>query len=147
MHDCVDKNAALIALSERGRFWQLAFNDLSPAEQVFRAIWELEADVNNGGFHQYFSNSSGDTAFAVVEALKTIGARNMAAIASKACGVFPRAVPASDRAERTTQVDVLSAEQLKLLEELDGEFFNYPDNLTDLLYDFVQSSRADIVGI
>src|SRR5437762_10408868 len=88
MHENMDKNTLLIQLSERGRFWRVDFDDLSRAEQVFRVIWELEAEVNNGGFHQYFSNSSGDSAFAVVDALKGVGAHHAARIAADANGVI-----------------------------------------------------------
>ena len=48
----MNKNSQLIEISEKGRFWKLDFDELTPSEQVFRAIWDLEGDVNNGGFEQ-----------------------------------------------------------------------------------------------
>ena len=140
MHENMDKNTLLIQLSERGRFWRVDFDDLSRAEQVFRVIWELEADVNNGGFHQYFSNSSGDTAFAVVDALKAVGAHHAARIAasSRSCC----AAKAEDRSPGRS--DSLGPEQRALLESLDEEFYRYPDNLTELLYGYVKRNSTDI---
>ena len=144
MHENMDKNTLLIQLSERGRFWRVDFDDLSRAEQVFRVIWELEAEVNNGGFHQYFSNSSGDTAFAVVDALKAVGAHHAARIAADANGVFPRSAPPRDRTQRQHLLDSLGPEQRTLLESLDEEFYRYPDNLTELLYGYVKRNSTDI---
>lgn len=142
----MDKNRQLIQLSEAGRFWRLDFDDLSPAEQVFRAIWDLESDVNNGGFDQYFFNSSGDTAFAVVDALKAIGAQETARIVAEANGMFPGSSPPRDRDKRQVLLDALGPEQKAALERLDAEFFRYPDSLTELLHEYVKGNSAQVSG-
>src|SRR5215472_12379335 len=71
-----EMNRRLIKLSESptSRFWRLDYKDLSAPERVFLVIWELESEVNNGGFQQYFHNSSGALAPHAVDALKTLGA-------------------------------------------------------------------------
>lgn len=142
----MDRNEVLIRLSETGRFWQVDFEDLSRPEQVFRAIWELESEVNNGGFEQYYANSSGDTALAVVEALEAIGAREAARIVKAAHGVFPEGRPSPDATERQSALEELGPDSLARLEELDQEFFRYPDNLTALLYDYVREHAAQVAG-
>jgi Domain of unknown function (DUF4375) len=78
-----EMNRRLIKLSESstGRFWRIDYDKLSTPEQVFLLIWELESEVNNDGFHQYFHNSSGAL---VVSALKTVGAEAIADIAQRA---------------------------------------------------------------
>lgn len=43
---------------------------LSPAERVFLCVWNLEAEVNNGGFGQFFANSAGDNALETPEGLR-----------------------------------------------------------------------------
>lgn len=142
----MDKNGQLIQLSEQGRFWRLEFHDLSRPEQVFRAVWELEGDVNNGGFHQYFFNSSGDTAFAVVDALEAIGAEQAARIVARASGIFPGSAPPRDREERQALLASFGPEQEAALARLDEEFFGYPDNLTELLHAYVKMHAASIPG-
>jgi hypothetical protein len=142
----MDKNHWLIRLSEQGRFWRVDFDDLSPAEQVFRAVWDLEADVNNGGFDQYFFNGAGDTAFAVVPALESIGAERMARIAERANSVFPGSIPPRDRTQRQLLLETRPEDKHDLLRKLDEEFYRYPDDLTELLYDHVQRNGADMAG-
>ena len=142
----MDKNAALIRLSERGRFWSVPFEELAVAEQVFRAVWDLEADVNNGGFGQYYSNSSGDTAFAVVDALKKLGALDAAEIVAEANAVFPHALPPVERDRRQEILRALKPEQTAGLERLDERFFAYPDDLTELLFAYVSKNAAQIQG-
>jgi len=61
-----------------------------------RCFFDLvgESEVNNGGFSQYFLNSSGETAGFVVEALETIGAPNTADICRRAIAIaFPDELP------------------------------------------------------
>ena len=43
---------------------------LNPVERVIYLISEFEAEVNNGGFDQYFINSSGKYASETIECLK-----------------------------------------------------------------------------
>ena len=81
----MDMNRILIGLSEsdRTKFGKEDFSAQSIPQKVFSSIWALEAEVNNGGFSQYFFNSSGETAEFVAEALDTIGASNTAAMQAR----------------------------------------------------------------
>lgn len=142
----MDKNKWLIELSERGPFWKHEFDELSPAEQVFCAIWDLESEVNNGGFQQYYSNSSGDTAFAVCESLDAIGAHKAAQIVGKAHRIFADATPPRDRDERESVLESLGPKRIARLDRLDEEFMSYPDDLTELLYDYVQRNAGSVRG-
>jgi hypothetical protein len=143
----LDKNTWLIRLAENpiARFWQLDFEQLTRAEQVFRTIWELEGQVNNGGFEQYFYNS-GELAWFAPTALETIGATKMASIVQKACDVFPAGRVASDDAQRMADLAALDADQKGKFAALDEEFFVYPDDLTSLLFDYVAANRDQISG-
>jgi len=113
------------------------FATQSIPQQVFSAIWELEAEVNNGGFSQYFQNSSAETAPFVVAALETIGGSQAAGIAMLAINAaFPDGLPAAPE-QISSGAAHFSDDVLAQLEALDKQFLSYPDNLTDLLFDFV----------
>ena len=142
----IDKNSALINVSERLMSLGHPFAQLSPQEQVFVAIWELESDVNNGGFHQYFSNSTGDTARHAAPSLEAIGAAKMAAIVKEAVQVFGPLGPSAARDIRQEQLADLSPLALQTLERLTTEFFRYPDNLTELLFAYVELHKPAIRG-
>ena len=77
----VDKLFAINA-SQDLRLWKLDFSDLTWAERVFRTVWGLKGEVDNGGFDQFYFNSSGDTAFFAPEALDAIGAKEAAKVVS-----------------------------------------------------------------
>ena len=60
------------------------FDLLSERDKTLATIWALEAEVNNGGFDQFFFNSGGDLAFYAPTALRAIGAERMADLAQEA---------------------------------------------------------------
>lgn len=136
----MDKNAFLIELSESDRtdFGRVDFSDQSEDQQVFSAIWDLESQVNNGGFAQYFQTANGQAANVAPSALRTIGAVTCADIVSRALVmVAPDGLP-DDQSAREQLIEALDAPAREVLEILEQEFFAYPDNLTDLLFEYVR---------
>ena len=137
----MDKNAYLIELStsERTDFGVRDFADQPEPQRIFSAIWTLEGEVNNGGFHQYFLNSAGETANFGPHALRRIGAKSTAEIAERALRVVsPEPLP-EDQVVRQAILEALDDETIDELESLDAEFYSYPDDLTALLFEFVRA--------
>jgi hypothetical protein len=135
----MNKNSILIRLSEseKTKFGKEDFALQSLPQRVFSAIWAVESEVNNGGFSQYFVNSSAESASFVVQALETIGAPETAGICKRAiAAAFPSGLPQTEETIRSVAAD-FSDEILEQLEPLDQEFFAYPHNLTDLLFAYV----------
>jgi hypothetical protein len=62
------------------------FDRLNRVDQVLVTMWGLEAEVNNGGFDQYYFNGAGNQAFFAPEALRAIGAHPMASIVVPSLG-------------------------------------------------------------
>jgi hypothetical protein len=145
--DSREMNRRLIRLSESptSRFWRLDYKDLSTSERVFLVIWELESEVNNGGFRQYFYNSSGALAPHVVGSLKTIDAPATADIVQRALNAVANTISSwSDDAHRQSGMNQLSSETQRILEELDQEFYACPEDLTPLLYKYVADHRIEV---
>jgi hypothetical protein len=137
----MDKNEILIDLSESEmtKIGKEEFAQQSLPQKVFSAIWEVESEVNNGGFSQYFSNDSAESASFVVEALEKIGASKTARICHRAIvAAFPGGLPSTVEAIRSV-ADAFSEEILGQLEPLDQEFLSYPHNLTGLLFAYVNT--------
>jgi hypothetical protein len=69
-------------------------SDQSLPQNVFSAIWEVEFEVNNGGFSQYFLNDSVESASFVVSALEQISAPQTENICQRAIAIaFPGGSP------------------------------------------------------
>src|SRR5260370_16965113 len=98
-----DKNQILmdLASSDKTSFGKEDLANQSLTQKVFSTIWAVESEVNNGGFSQYFLNSSAESAPFVVEALRIIGAADTAAICERAiAAAFPTGLPELEDAIR-----------------------------------------------
>ena len=96
--------------SQEAYMWLLWFDELTPAEQALIAIWELEQEVYNGGFMQYFGNSSGARVPFICGILRTIGADQVASILEGAIAFAGPGIPWDDEIKRYPMLNALSEE-------------------------------------
>lgn len=101
-----------------------------------------EREVNNGGFNQYFINSSGEFAHQTIQSLKRIGANTTADILQKAIDQFPDKKVPQDRDERNELVEQIEATANEVWNELDQQFFQYTDDLNTLNLHYVKQHKA-----
>ena len=84
----------LAAIDEETAFYEL----LSPGRRALILADGLDLEVNNGGFDQFFLNSSGDGAAATPDALRLLGHPNVATMVERANSQFPSGPPTSRQA-------------------------------------------------
>jgi Domain of unknown function (DUF4375) len=99
------------------------------------AIDELEMEVNNGGFNQYFFNSSGVNCFTALRELRERGKARTADLLEAAIkAIDPNGLPEADliRKLREQEVSALDDDAVnEKLDILDAVFFTYPDGPLD----------------
>ena len=116
------------------------FENLNEEEKNFLYLEILEAEINNGGFDQYFFNSSGDYAIEALEALKKVGAFKTAKIVEEAYSHFPEnPIPKDNekRQEILVAIDLKVSEKWKLLED---EFYSNDENIGELVLSYVKNN-------
>lgn len=135
----------IIALQERvsHRQAEVGFDGLSEPERVFICVQDVESEVNNGGFLQYFSNSTGDHALFASRSFEAIGANHTAGIVNRACAVFPNGEPPSDRTEREEILEQIDERIEGVLSELDDAFYEYNDDLEKLVLTYVKEHQTE----
>lgn len=90
------------------------------------ALGELRTQVNNGGFHQYFFNSSGDLAMEALQASTALGIDQLAATIQQALGLLGGRYTA-DREGRQEVLDELDNEEE--FEPLDAAFYGIEQSI------------------
>ena len=96
--------------------------------KILDLVETLDAEVNNGGFHQFFSNSSGSRAAETISALDAIGASHTAEILKRACARFPGGMPPRAWEPRRRVLDKIAPSSSTFDEETKA-FYEYHDNL------------------
>ncbi|MCG3131032.1 MAG: hypothetical protein FLDDKLPJ_01807 [Phycisphaerae bacterium] len=124
---------------------EVGWEGLTQPQRNFSAVWMLEAEVNNGGFSQYFFNSWSDHWPDALTGLNAIGARRTAEILQRAVAVFGPEGPATDREARMDQLSKLIDRCEKELDDLDDQFYKETDPLY-VQYMLYAAKHADQFG-
>jgi len=114
---------------------------LLPLEALGVGVWLLEAEVNNGGFDQYYFNSRGVLAEQTVEALDAIGAYETAAILSAAnmdVGQLPLPEKREDRIAKLEELSMSSR-----FNALETEFCEEHEDRISLLAAYLRRAQND----
>jgi hypothetical protein len=112
----------------------------------------LEGEVINGGFSQFFSNSSGDNAHETLEALVEVGASTAARLLSKAIRTFPGGRVPRDRSARCQQLFQHEEHNSTFWDALDQEYYallkadSPAEDLGELLVRFMSSHVSSAVA-
>jgi len=102
---------------------------LPPGVRAIYTTWLVDAEVNAGGFHQYFFNSSGQYAGDALAGYELLGAEDYAAIMRSAIATYEidrdRLAPVeTDDPERFAELPVHAA-----LEEVDQRYYALGDRI------------------
>ena len=116
---------------------------LTPEARLIYQVWNFDGEIHNGGFDQFFSNSSGDYCEEVFKCLEDIKAINSIRLLTAAKSYFPNSYVPQERQERLQLWLPISDDEntQDALDELDNEFYLYEDNLVGKLDEFVKSKR------
>ena len=123
------------------------FQTFSKGQKAIYVLWILEAEINNGGFNQYYFNSSRDHAGSAPDALRLVGAAKFADLVERANGIY--------EAENKTITEHLdgtiegfsASYKNNPLERLDKEFYQLSkvEDLLQLQVDFIRRNKADFI--
>jgi Domain of unknown function (DUF4375) len=115
---------------------------LSAVERDVLAVEALEREVNNGGYHQFFVNSSREFVGDVVAALTRIGCPRTAAITSRAIAALGgTSLTAADAGgEIVRDDDARDAE----LDACDSAYYAGGEDIAGALFSYLLANRADV---
>jgi hypothetical protein len=109
---------------------------LTQEERVVLAVEALEREVNNGGYDQFFLNTSEALVTEVVGSLDLIGRGDLAKLTQRAIDIA-----ASHGGSRS---DLLDAEVVEALGQCDSEYFQIAGDLAEPLFEFIKHAQERI---
>lgn len=120
------------------------FNYLSSANQCYFSVGLLDGEVYNGGFDQYFSNSSADFYDFALKGLAEMGAVESYRLLELAGQLYFGADQVPTLQEKRLQylgTNLLTEDQSLQIEELDRLFCMYPDMLQERIANYALMRR------
>ena len=124
--------------------WLMWFDELTPPEQAFIGTWELANEVYNGGFTQYFHNSSREHAKPMIEVLRSIDAHQAADILETAIAVAGPGTRWGDEPNFLTAINSMPDDVKRQITELERKLYDELDNLHLRLFRYLSKHRDQI---
>ncbi|MFU8830315.1 MAG: DUF4375 domain-containing protein, partial [Phycisphaerales bacterium] len=115
---------------------------LTEAELTVLAVEALEREVNNGGYHQFFMNSSSQYAPHIVEALRRIQCLAAADLTQQAIDALN--LPVLSEEEIESIIHDVDNERDHALDALDTKFYEYPDPISERLFEYIKANKEQI---
>ena len=122
---------------------------LSNGRQAIFATWGLEAEVNNGGFNQYFFNSfsSGQYAEEARDGFRLIGAEKHANLTQRAIDTYMKNIEYYKQFNDGTLESFNKSYENDPLEKIDKEFFTLKslENLSKLRISYIRKHIDEFI--
>jgi hypothetical protein len=115
---------------------------LSNPEYIVLAVEALEREVNNGGYDQFFTNSSREFAPTIVDSLRRIGCKKAASITERALKAFGMSDPTVEAIDTAMAVD--DEERTKRFAQCDDEYYKNTEPIAERLFAFIKANKAEI---
>jgi Domain of unknown function (DUF4375) len=126
-------------------YWDLdSFDIMSPLEKALIGTWELMNEVYNGGFMQYFHNSSRARAKPMVGVLRSFGAPQAADVLASAIALAGPGTPYGDEPNYLAAIKAMPGEARDQLRDLERRLSDCADDTHLQLYHYLSQHRDEI---
>ncbi|MCC1485585.1 DMP19 family protein [Winogradskyella immobilis] len=118
---------------------------LTKGQQAFFSTWILEGEVNNGGFNQFYFNSSGQYAEMAKIGLKTIGAEKFSELTKRANKIFNENKERIEEFDDGTMESFSESYKGNPLNDLDTEFYKLYEleKIGDLRIKYIRENKNE----
>lgn len=122
--------------------------NLSLGQRAFYVTWLLEAEVNNGGFNQFYFNSSGQLADLAEDSFKIIGAVKFADLVKQANSIYDDIKDDLEKFNDGTIESFSKSYEQNPLNELDDKFYKlYKDEpLGQIRIEYIRENVNEFVN-
>lgn len=117
------------------------------SRQAIYMIWLLEAEVNNGGYNQFFFNSTGQFYTHLPERLRLVGASRFADLTARANKIFEKENEKITKHQDGTLEGFSKSYEENPLNDLDIEFYALyqKENLYQIQINYIRLNKDDFV--
>jgi hypothetical protein len=117
-----------------------------PGLRMLYTTWQVEGEVNNGGFNQYFWNTDGQLADMALEGFRLVRAAKYADIMQRAIATHKREVSEMQKYKENGTLDAFSESYEHTdLNKLDEEFFDLDEDLSGLRIKYIRAHLDEFV--
>ena len=128
--------------------YEFVTTKFNSSQQAIFLSWWLEGEVNNGGFNQYYTNSSGQYADLVPNLLTKIDAVKFSDLAKRANEIYKTNYKQITKEQDGSLEGFSKSYENNPLNDIDTEFYKLyeVENLYDKQIKFIRNNKEDFVN-
>lgn len=134
---------SLVLALEQGLEAKTTPPPLNVAERTVLAVEALEREVNNGGYEQFFFNSSNEFVAEIVAALTRVNCPVTSGITQRAIDALQINGPVTPEAVEEV-IEEEDASREETLQELDDKYFESGEPIAERLFAFVRAHISEV---
>lgn len=115
--------------------------DLEGAQRIFVMLWRLQAELFNGGVWQFFTNSAGEYTPYICDALREVGAVELAEVMETAIAASKPGTPWHSAAMQSAALHRAPPGVREQANAFDDKLAPHLDALSVKLYDYIDRHR------
>lgn len=120
---------------------RVSLEGLTTEEQTILAVEALEREVNDGGYNQFFTNSSGEFAPIIVGCLKRIECHEAAGLTQSAIDAL-----GTIELDATSLSDAVERDEVnRALDACDQRYYSGGEDIGAKLFEFISANRNAIL--
>ncbi len=127
--------------------WYKKVMSWNKSRQAIYMIWCLEGEVNNGGYNQFYFNSSGEFYKHLPDALRLVGAHKFADITERANAVYEKEYEQITKYQDGTMEGFMKSYEDNPLSVFDDEFYKLNENgdLGKIQIAYIRTHKQDFI--
>jgi hypothetical protein len=119
---------------------------LSPGQKALYFFWYLDAEVENGGFIQFYHNKTDHYLPSIIEGLRFLKDKQMIDLIEEAEDIFQRNVKLFEKAKTIESFSKLY-EKLKEFSELDTRYYKLREKTIALIENYIKENPKEFVTL
>jgi HEAT repeat protein len=116
------------------------YASLTRPQQLYSAVFMCDAEIRNGGFSQYFVNSSGDQWRDALAGFEAVGFQERLSLVREAIAVFGADGPSTDRTVRQEQLSKVYRRNDEVFSSLESRYYKSREAMRVFMSRYVLSN-------
>lgn len=110
-------------------------------------IYSYEAEINNGGFDQFYFNSIGYEVFEIQKALEFFCLTKNKILLDKSIELLKQKIDISQYHELSSKRELPTEDFENEFSELESQFYDYPERIEGVINEYLDNHREDLITL
>lgn len=110
-------------------------------------VYTYECEINNGGFDQFYFNSIGYEVFELQKGLEFFGLIKNKMLLDKSLELLKQKIDIKNYYELSSKQELPTEDFEEEFNELNSQFYDYPEKIEEIINEYLNKHRGDLITV